>query len=133
MTFGKNIGAVTAIVQLPFVSLTPSQTSEVLAAVGSFIERNRPKPDIRDQLDFRADIRGAELFLSEVRPRFDAPDEIQVSPFAKLRWFKSRKMWKLYWMRASGKWELYAPDPFYFSLEKALRAIEADKHCCFFG
>ena len=115
------------------MSLTPSHTAEVLADVGKFIERHRPKPEVRDKLDYRADIRGAELILSEVRPRFDAPDEILSLPFAKLRWFKSRKMWKLYWRRASGKWELYPPDPYYFSLEKALKVISADKHCCFFG
>ena len=115
------------------MSLTPSHTAEVLAAVGKFIERHRPTREIRDQLDLRADIRGAEVFLSEVRPRFDAPTDLLTLPFAKLRWFKSRRMWKLYWMRAAGKWELYAPDPYYFDLEKALRAISADKHGCFFG
>ena len=115
------------------MSLTPVHTAEVLADVGKFIERLRPKPEIRDQLDYRADIQGAELILSEVRPRYDAPDELLTLPFAKLRWFKSREMWKLYWMRASGKWELYPPDPFHHSLVRALKVIYADKHCCFFG
>jgi len=115
------------------VSLTPAHTTEVLAQVGKFIENLRPPPEIREKLDFRADIQGAELILSEVRPRFDSPDESLTLPFAKLRWFKSRKMWKLYWRRASGKWELYPPDPFHHSLEKALRLISSDKHCCFFG
>jgi hypothetical protein len=115
------------------VSLTPAHTSEVLAEVGEFIERHRPKPEIRGKLDYRADFQGAELILSEVRPRFDAPDEILNLPFARLRWFKSRKMWKLYWRRASGKWELYPPDPFQHSLAKALKLISSDQHGCFFG
>ncbi|MDO8544887.1 MAG: DUF3024 domain-containing protein [Opitutaceae bacterium] len=115
------------------MSFSPDHIAEVLRQLGRFIESIRPKPEIRDQLDFRADIQGAEVFLSEVRPMFQNPGETQAHAFAKIRWFKFRKMWKLYWMRASGKWELYAPEAYYFDLEKALKAIAKDKHGCFFG
>jgi Protein of unknown function (DUF3024) len=115
------------------MSLTPVHAAEVLQQLGRFIEQHRPKAEIREQLDFRADIQGSEVFLSEVRPLFGGDGEVRAHAFAKIKWFKSREVWKLYWLRASGKWELYAPDPFFFSLEKALRTISADKHGCFFG
>jgi hypothetical protein len=117
----------------PFVAFSPSQLTDVLADVGQFIERRRPKQEIRDKLDYRADIRGMEVVLSEVRPRWDEPETLMISAFAKIKWVQSRKSWRLYWMRASGKWESYTADPTFRSLKAALAVVSKDEYGCFFG
>ncbi|MBE7540446.1 MAG: DUF3024 domain-containing protein [Opitutaceae bacterium] len=111
----------------------PAHTADVLANVGRFIARHRPRPEIRDQLDFRADVSGSEVILSEVRPNWKDPTIVRAFPFAKLKWVKSRRFWKLYWKRASGKWEPYVPEPSFPSIEAALAVISADEYGCFFG
>lgn len=115
------------------VSFSAFQSAEVLADVGRFIEHLRPKPEIRHELDFRADIRGSEIVLSEVRPQWDDREKIMVSEFAKIKWVKSRGVWRLYWMRASGRWESYDPSPSFRTLRAAFDVVAEDKHGCFFG
>lgn len=41
-----------------------------LRAVGAFIEERRPPAEIRDQIDFRADIENSAVVLNEVRPAY---------------------------------------------------------------
>ena len=115
------------------MALTVPHTLDVLAAVGRFLERCRPEPEIRSQVDYRADIRGATLFLSTVRPKWNKPSETTVAEFAKLRWNKSQQTWKLYWMRASGKWEAYPSGAGYDDLDEALATVLRDQYGCFFG
>lgn len=39
----------------------------------------------------------------------------------------------IHWMRANGKWQAYEPDPLAFTVDEALRIVEADQYGCFFG
>ena len=41
--------------------------------------------------------------------------------------------WHIFWMRADGRWHGYQPFPEAKSLAEALRVIDEDAHCCFFG
>ena len=95
--------------------------------------RNRVPPEHRDKLRYELRIEGHNVLLAEVRPRWDKPKEWLAVDFAKLRYFKSRGIWKLYWKRASGKWELYEPKSEARNLNKLFDAIREDKFGCFFG
>jgi hypothetical protein len=99
-----------------------------------FIESKRPKDlSILKKLDFEYSYDGKAAIFYEVRPAWKDPEQIMRMEFAKMRYIKSQKLWKLYWMRASGKWELYEPFPSASNLPRLLVVIKEDQYGCFFG
>ena len=101
--------------------------------VGDWCIRRVP-PEIKKTLDHDYEIDGQAVTLLEVRPlKRGLPGEFTRSPFAKFRFVKTSGIWQIYWRRASGKWQTYEPYPVAFSIDEALRIIEADQYACFFG
>lgn len=108
--------------------------SMVEVQLKSFVEARRPKDEaIRKQLDFGYSWDGQIALLFEIRPQWNDPSNILELPFAKLRFIKSTKIWKLYWMQGSGKWEAYEPKPESINLQLLLDEIDHDGYGCFFG
>lgn len=100
----------------------------------NFVEPLRPADEeMRKQLDFGYSWDGQSALLFEIRPQWNDPTKILELPFAKLRFVKSSKIWKLYWMRGSGKWEAYGPLPESTDLHKLLTEIKNDAYGFFFG
>ena len=100
-----------------------------------FIEKIRPPEDIRDELDFGFEAKGNLFEFFEIRPNWLDPKSGVKNhiPFAKIRYYKSQRIWKLYWFRANDKWELYEPFPESDTIEQLLAVIEQDEQACFFG
>ncbi|MFB1021883.1 MAG: DUF3024 domain-containing protein [Vicingaceae bacterium] len=104
------------------------------ATLKSYVEAIRPNDlEIRQKLDFGYSYDGQIALLFTIRPDWRNPEKIQNSEFAKIRYYKTQRIWKLYWMRATGKWELYEPSPQSTHLEKLLDIVKEDKHHCFHG
>ncbi len=83
------------------------QIKTAMAEVGAFIEKRRPKPDIRHLVDIHATLQKQELIVFELRQRYNEPSRMDEHPVAKAKWIDSQNRWKLYWMRADLKWHLY--------------------------
>jgi hypothetical protein len=115
------------------MAIPENELRECLRAAGAFIEKRRPRPEIRDQLDLRADIEGSALVISEVRPAHDDPKVIHRLPFAKAKWIGTRREWSLYWMRADLKWHAYEVGRPLTGIAEILAEIDRDEHGCFFG
>lgn len=99
-----------------------------------FVESIRPLDKKKRKLvDVGYSWDGQSAVLFEIRPQWDDPSKKQQLKFAKIRYVKSSKLWKLYWMRTSGKWELYEPFPKSATLQKVLNEIKNDAYACFFG
>lgn len=49
---------------------------------------------------------------------------------AKIIFHQPSQKWKIYWQRASGRWMFYKE---YKTFNNALKAIDEDKYCCFWG
>jgi hypothetical protein len=79
--------------------LPPDQLQECLRKVGAFLEKRRPRPDIRDRLDFRFDISGSDVTLVEVRPGFQDPARMIEHPIVRARWIAKSRSWRIFWMR----------------------------------
>lgn len=102
--------------------------------IEKFVDSLRPEDlEVRKEVDIGYSYDGQILELYEIRPQWNNPENILHHPFAKIRFYKSRKTWNLYWMRASGKYELYEPYPESSHLSSLLDVIKEDKHFCFFG
>ena len=113
--------------------LPPKQLKQCLGAVGAFLQKLRPPPEIRDKLDYHANITGCELVLIAVRPSFQDKIRTTEHPIARAKWVATRKRWRLYWMRADMKWHSYEPMPEAATMAAVLSEIRRDPHCCFFG
>ena len=103
--------------------------------VESYIQGKRPPIEIRSKLDLGFNYSKNTFELFEVRPVWNSPDpnDYQKLSFAKFRYIKTQKVWKLYWLRASGKWQSYDPLPEASNIDSILACIEAESHGCFYG
>ena len=101
--------------------------------IQTFVKKNRPPIEFRDKLDLGYSFKNNVIELFEIRPIWTKTNELQNLSFAKIKYIKSQKIWKLYWMRASGKWQSYEPFPEANNLEKLLSIIDEDSYGCFKG
>ncbi len=102
--------------------------------VEAFIASLRPEnPEIRAKLDYGYTYTNHTIELFEIRPAWNDPQVFHKEPFAKIRYIKSRRIWKLYWMRASLKWNAYLPHEHSPRLQDLLLTINEDAYGCFFG
>lgn len=73
------------------------------------------------------------VFLNEMRPSLDRPSNWDCEPFAKFRFYRSRREWLLYWVRSDGKWDRYEPASPARKLATLVRHVDRDTHGCFMG
>lgn len=95
--------------------------------------RRRPDPSMRDRIREGQRLSGYTIELFYVRPAYLRPGEFTESEIAKLQFVRSRGVWKIFWKRADLKWHGYQPCPEVPTLAAALRVIDEDGYCCFFG
>lgn len=107
------------------------ELAKVRRTMDAYIERRRPRPEIRHELDIGYAIEGQSVTLHEDRRLYDGSRILE--PVAKATWVKTQKVWKIYWMRADLKWHSYDPVPQVQSLDKVLAGIDADPYGCFWG
>jgi hypothetical protein len=115
------------------MTLTKEHIKEIEQAAAMFMYYNRPSKDIRDELDLWYRIDGQSVYLFEIRPRFDKPEEKQELPVAKTTYIKSKKLWKIYWMPGDLKWHHYKTVPFVKNIFDFFDVVTADEKNCFFG
>lgn len=99
----------------------------------NYIEKVRPKPEIRPLLDLNYEIIDQSVMLNEVRPAWRNPKEILISGYAKATYVKSSQCWKVYWKRADNKWHPYPPKLTVNELSDFLKLVDEDEHHCFKG
>ena len=104
------------------------------ATIKKYVASLRPEDlEIRNQIDIGYLYKANVVCLFEIRPDWQNPNQMQKIECARIRFYKTKKIWKLYWMRASGKWELYEPFSESTHLGKIIEIIKEDKHGCFYG
>lgn len=115
------------------MALSEFECKKIAADLSRFIESKRPPPEIRDRLDIGFRIENQSVFIFEIRPRWDKPEEKIESPVAKATYSKAQQVWKVYWMRADLRWHRYYPDPEVGELSEFLELVDKDKNACFWG
>lgn len=98
-----------------------------------FMQKHRPAPEIRKELDISYRIEGRSIIIFEIRPHFLAREEKIENPIAKATFVKKSKAWKVYWMRSNGKWTRYGPDPMVDSIQAFTTVVQEDAYACFWG
>jgi len=115
------------------MALSEFEAKRVEKVVAAWLEKQRPPPHIRPELDMGFRIAGQSVEIFEIRPRRDRPQEKEEHPVAKASYVKTLELWKVFWMRADLKWHSYPPTPKVGSIERFLTLVAEDKHSCFFG
>lgn len=101
--------------------------------VDTFLEKRRPPPDLRKQLDLGFRLEGQSLELFEIRPVWNDPSQYMESPVAKATFVQARGVWRVFWHRADLKWHGYPPCPEVPSVEEFLSLVDRDENHCFWG
>ncbi len=115
------------------MSLDILKSAEIIEIMENYISAARPPKEIREKLDLNYEIVDQSVILNEIRPRWDNPNEIMVSGYAKTTYVRSKNSWKVYWKRADNKWHEYKPFPVVKSLKTFLLLVDEDEHNCFKG
>lgn len=101
--------------------------------VGQFIEKRRPPPHIRSQVDLAFRVEGQSVEIFEVRPAWREPEKKMEHPVAKATYVKTQRIWRVYWQRADLKWHCYEPKPEVGTIEDFIALVDKDEYGCFFG
>jgi len=88
---------------------------------------------IRPQLDIGYEVNAQTVDIFEIRPDWKDATIIRHTPVARVKFVRTDKQWRLYWIRANLKWYAYEPAQFHSTLLSALKVVDADALCCFFG
>lgn len=86
------------------------ESQRIKKIVGEFCNQ-KTRPEFKDKLRYDYIVENQSVFIREIRPVWNNPNELTKLPFAKITWVNSQKVWKLYWQRANGKWMQYEALP----------------------
>jgi len=64
--------------------------------ISNYIERIRPNPSIRKELDISFRIKDQSIEIFELRPHFQTPEEIMELSVAKTTFVKRQNIWKIF-------------------------------------
>jgi hypothetical protein len=116
-----------------FVAFTEIEIKRCEREISRFLDRRRPPPEIRNELDIGYRISGHSVELFEVRPVWDDRSRKSEHSFAKATFVRTVAHWRIYWMRQDLKWHGYQPVPNVATLKEFLEIVDHDEFCCFFG
>ena len=109
------------------------QSAEIIEIMENYLFQVRPEPEIRHQIDLGYEISNQSIILTEIRPRWNKPEEINVSGYAQATYVIKKGIWKIFWMRADYNWHIYKPQPEVKELTDFLEIVDEDKYHCFKG
>lgn len=115
------------------MSLSEFELKRTKKIVAAFIEKHRPEPHIRPNLDLSFRMEGQSVEIFEIRPRWNNPKEKHEIPIAKATYVKTRQSWRVFWQRSDMKWHRYDPAPEVRLIEDFLDLVDKDEAGCFFG
>jgi hypothetical protein len=101
--------------------------------VAEFVEKRRPPPHLRAQVDLAFRIFGQSIEIWEIRPHFIDKGRMIEESVAKATYNRSKLVWKVFWKRADDKWHGYQPCQEVASVEEFLDLVQKDDYGCFFG
>src|SRR5258708_29503074 len=93
------------------VTLSESEIKRCEKLVAEFIERRRPPPRLRKDVDLAFRMKGQSIEIFELRAHWSGSGKPVEHPIAKAAYNKSSRSWKIFWQRADLKWHRYEPLP----------------------
>ncbi len=98
-----------------------------------WLQKRRPPPAIRDELDIGWRLEAQSVTLFETRPDWQNPLDKYERPIAKTTFNQRTGLWKIFWQRRDMKWHGYTPILHVPSLAAFLAVVDEDAMGCFWG
>lgn len=116
------------------MAFTEDELKQCEPIIASFIEEQRPREEIRSQvdLDYAIDIDDQSIEIFEIRLHPFKNEKGKI-PIAKTKWVRRQRVWKIYWQRADMKWHKYDPVPQVETLGEFMEELQEDPRACFWG
>jgi hypothetical protein len=118
------------LIPMPF---TEFEDATVRTAMGAFIERRRPEPSIRAEVDLAYRIEGLSVVIHEIRPSYADPSVMSEPMVAKATYVRTKNQWKVLWQRADLKWHSYKPQGTVKHIDAFIQLVDEDAYACFWG
>jgi ribosomal protein L39E len=115
------------------MTLSEFDTKRCEKLVARFMEKRRPPPHVRAEIDLSFRITGQSVEIFEIRRHWRDKSKKLEHSIAKVTYNKSKRNWRVFWQRADLKWHSYTPTPEVASIEDFLAVVRNDEHGCFFG
>lgn len=115
------------------MSFNDLETARIKRAMEAFLNKRRPRPEIRHQLDVIYRITGQSVEIFEVRPAWDDPGVTLEHRVAKTTYVRTVREWRIFWMRSDLKWHRYDLAPTVKTIDEFAAIVDRDEACCFFG
>ena len=115
------------------MSLDILLTLDTIEALENYIDRIRPKEELREMIDIAYRIEKQSILIFEIRPHFNQPDQKFESAIAKATFVKAKDSWKVFWQRSDLKWHPYDPKPIVKTVKEFIGLVEKDEYGCFWG
>ena len=112
---------------------TPLDRHATTETMALWLQKHRPQPAIRDELDIGWRLEAQSLVLFETRADWQNPLEKHERPFAKATFNQRTGLWKIFWHRQDLKWHGYTPHLHAASTEAFLAVVDEDAMGCFWG
>ena len=113
---------------------TETELESVKHVLNGFLERKRPREEIRDEVDLSYRIDGQSVTIMEVRQAWRGPPGEKIElPIAKATYVRTHDHWRVYWQRADLKWHRYDPSDTVKDIQQFVDVVERDEFNAFFG
>jgi hypothetical protein len=104
------------------MAIPDSEMRRTLKAVGAFLEKRRRVSASEPSL--RANISNSEVVILASEVDSDDDRKSREYPVARIRWFNSRKIWRLFWVGDDRKWHAYYSYPEAARIATHLRTVD---------
>jgi hypothetical protein len=115
------------------MSFNDLELKRIEKEIKAFIEKRRPPVEIRDKVDLNFRIEKYNIFIFEIRPRWNNPAEKIEESVAKATYVKAKDNWKIFWQRCDMKWHKYEPASEVKTIGEFLSIVDKDQDGCFWG
>lgn len=115
------------------MTLTKEQMEEIEKEAAKFLYLRRPPEEVRNQVDLAYRIEDQNIFIYEIRPKWNDETVMIEEQIAKATYVKAQKHWKIFWMRGNLQWALYEPIPNVKLISDFFDVVSDDEMHCFFG
>ncbi|MEY0663864.1 DUF3024 domain-containing protein [Providencia rettgeri] len=111
------------------MALNDIEIAQIKRCMNFFMEKRRPAPFIRDEIDLIYEIQDQSVIIKEIRNIMGRTIE---SPIAKITFNRTQKGWKLFAKNRNDEWEGMFKD-LIPTFSDAIKVVEDDARGCFFG
>lgn len=154
-------GGLLSCTSMPPKPSDPLRTLEIIEVMEAFLVRKRPPKEIRSKLDIAYRVEGRDVYICEVRPRWEPsagperkvpltyqqlqrresrkvkraglPENFVECNIPKATLIKSHNHWRVFWTPATNKWERYLVEPIAMTLKEFVMPVEEDEFGSFWG